>query len=119
HILGEVDRLADRVGIIHRGRLLEEFDAAALRQRQRSWLELSTRDCETAMATLTSRGFTAQSIGDAGLRLDAAEAAAHPDMVAQLLVDAGVPPTRLSVEREDLEAYFLRLTACMEGGIRE
>jgi len=33
----------------------------------------------------------------------------RPDEVATLLVAAGCPPTRLAVEREDLETYFLRL----------
>jgi hypothetical protein len=30
--------------------------------------------------------------------------------MATLLVKAGTPPTRLAVEQEDLEQYFLRLT---------
>jgi ABC-2 type transport system ATP-binding protein len=29
--------------------------------------------------------------------------------VATILVEAGCPPTRLAVEGEDLETYFLRL----------
>ncbi len=32
-----------------------------------------------------------------------------PDTVATLLVQAGCPPTRLVVEQEDLETYFLRI----------
>jgi ABC-2 type transport system ATP-binding protein len=33
-----------------------------------------------------------------------------PDEIAVLLVRAGTPPTRLAVEQENLEEYFLRLT---------
>ena len=33
-----------------------------------------------------------------------------PDEIAAFLVRAGTPPTRLAVEQEDLEEYFLRLT---------
>ena len=39
-----------------------------------------------------------------------ARAVDAPDEVATLLVNAGTPPIRLSVEQEDLEDYFLRLT---------
>ena len=35
HILGEVDLLADRIGIVHRGRLVEELDSDALEQQAR------------------------------------------------------------------------------------
>jgi ABC-2 type transport system ATP-binding protein len=32
-----------------------------------------------------------------------------PDEVAKLMVGAGVPPTQLLTDEEDLEHYFLRL----------
>ena len=114
HILGEVARLADRVGIIHQGCLLEELDAHTLRARRRGWLEVSARDLETAATVLASHGFMVQRNQDGGLRLEAADAVAHPDTVAEILVRGGVPPTKLSVEHEDLEDYFLRLTTEME-----
>ena len=37
-------------------------------------------------------------------------AVAAPDEVARVLVAAGIPPTRLAVEQDDLEQHFLRLT---------
>jgi ABC-2 type transport system ATP-binding protein len=39
----------------------------------------------------------------------------HPDAITSLLVQAGVPPTQVLVEEEDLEQYFLRLIG-MNGG---
>jgi ABC-2 type transport system ATP-binding protein len=41
--------------------------------------------------------------------LDEHRAVHAPDAIANQLVHAGCPPTRLAVEQEDLEAYFLRL----------
>ena len=43
HALAEVDRLATRVGVLHRGRLLEELDRAALARHRDARLEVAAR----------------------------------------------------------------------------
>ena len=43
------------------------------------------------------------------------EAIKHPEVIASQLVKAGVPPTQLLVEEEDLEQYFLRMVG-IDGG---
>lgn len=109
HILTEVDRLATRIGIIHLGCVLEELAAdqlAALRARR---LEIEVRNLDDARRTLSTAGF-AVSVRDQTLIMQDARAIEAPDAVATILVQAGTPPTRLAVEQEDLEAYFLRLT---------
>ena len=108
HVLAEVARLATRIGIIHDGRLVQEFPAVDLDRRVRRWLETATRDDAAASRALTAAGFTIDM--DAGaLRLRDERAVDAPDEVATLLVSAGCPPIRLAVEREDLETYFLRV----------
>ena len=61
HILGEVDLLANRIGIVHRGRLVEELDSAALEQRRDRRLEVGTRDLGAAETALLAAGLTPQS----------------------------------------------------------
>ena len=39
----------------------------------------------------------------------------RPDEIAAILARAGLPPTHLVVDEEDLEQYFLRLVG-MDGG---
>ena len=51
-----------------------------------------------------------------GLALEAPWAVEHPETVATALVEAGEPPTRLTVSEEDLETYFLRLVTTGETG---
>jgi ABC-2 type transport system ATP-binding protein len=41
----------------------------------------------------------------------------HPEEINRSLVNAGTPPTRLWIDEEDLEHYFLRLVG-MDGGIK-
>jgi ABC-2 type transport system ATP-binding protein len=117
HILGEVARLATRIGIIHRGRLLEQLDAAELERRQARRLVVDTRDRPAAGRVLTAAGFTAaRHDGDGAFELADQRAVERPDEIAKLLVRAGVPPVTLRVERDDLERHFLRLIRAEDGG---
>jgi ABC-2 type transport system ATP-binding protein len=109
HILTEVDRLASRIGIIHKGRLIEELEAEKMEELRSRRLEIKTRDLDAAKTALVNSGFTVKT-GEGALFLTDVRALEAPDEVAALLVRAGAPPTKLSVEQEDLEAYFLRLT---------
>ncbi|MFF0902879.1 UNVERIFIED_CONTAM: ABC transporter ATP-binding protein [Kocuria sp. CPCC 205316] len=108
HILGEVARVATRIGVLHRGGLLDEFATAALPGRVRRHLELSTRDDARAVRVLAAAGFAARR-GPRTVLLEDLRATDRPDDVSAALVHGGVPPTGLAVVREDLEAYFLRL----------
>jgi ABC-2 type transport system ATP-binding protein len=109
HILSEVDRLATRIGIIHQGRLLEELEAEQLETLRSRRLEIQARQIEQAQNILVQAGYAVR-VSDNTLCLFEARALDAPDEVATLLVRAGTPPTRLVVEQEDLEDYFLRLT---------
>lgn len=110
HILTEVDRLATRIGIIHKGRLIEELEAEKLEELRSRRLEVKTRDLERAERALTEAGFKLKVV-DGSIYLAESRAFDAPDDVAALLVRAGAPPTRLAVEQEDLEQHFLKLTA--------
>lgn len=109
HILGEVSRLAQRIGIIHRGRLLQELDVAELERNRRQRLVIRTRDMQAARAVLIASGFSATVTQDNLIEVKDARAIEYPDDIATRLVNVGHPPTMLNVEQEDLEHYFLRL----------
>ena len=102
HVLAEVDRVATRVGVLHRGRLVEELDAAALERRRARRLAVDARDRAAARAALVGAGYAVADAPDGPLLLADARAVAAPDDVATVLVRAGAPPTRLAVEQEDL-----------------
>ncbi|MFF0989697.1 ABC transporter ATP-binding protein [Kocuria nitroreducens] len=108
HILGEVARVATRIGVLHRGGLIDQFATADLPDRVRRHLELTTRDDARAVRVLAAAGFEAHR-GPGAVVLGEARATDRPDAVAAALVHGGVPPTGLAVVREDLETYFLRL----------
>jgi ABC-2 type transport system ATP-binding protein len=120
HILAEVDRLATKVGIVHRGRLIEELDGDALGRHRDPRLEVLTRDLDTAERALRAAGYApergAMSDGEIGLELREPAALSSPDAVARLLVAADCPPTHLAVSRETLEDHFVRRTAEADAG---
>lgn len=115
HILAEVSRLVQRVGIIHQGRLLQELDMAELERNRRRRLVVRTRDCQTACAILRGAQFSAAVAPDGAIIIMDSAAIECPDDIATRLVQAGHAPIMLNVEEEDLEQYFLRLVGATGG----
>jgi len=115
HILAEVSRLAQRIGIIHHGRLLKEMSIEELERNRKKRLIINTRDNASAMRILTAAGYPAKIMSDASIELTNEQAIVHPDDINSVLVKAGTPPMKLLVEEEDLEQYFLRLVAVNKG----
>src|SRR5260370_32475475 len=67
HILAEVSRLAQRIGILHQGSLLQELDVDELEQRRRRRLLLRARDMEAAPLALAPAGHPAETLRDGTL----------------------------------------------------
>jgi ABC-2 type transport system ATP-binding protein len=109
HILTEVDRLATRIGLIHKGRLIEELDTEALEKLRSKRLEIKTRNLGAAQSCLQGAGYQL-SLEHEAILIEDSRAIEHPDEIAELLVNAGVPPTRLAVEQQNLEDHFLQIT---------
>jgi ABC-2 type transport system ATP-binding protein len=110
HILTEVDKLADRIGIVHRGRLIEELYADRLEEIRSLQLTIHTHDLVKSQAVLLSNQYKTVTIDDSRLIVKDKGAVESPELIATILVQAGTPPTHLAVEQENLEEYFLRLT---------
>ena len=109
HILTEVSRLAARIGIIHNGRLIEELEANQLEKLRAKRLEIRTHNLEGAQISLQSAGYK-PIIEEESMFLDEPHAIENPDSIAQMLVNAGAPPTHLAVIQQDLEEHFMQLT---------
>jgi ABC-2 type transport system ATP-binding protein len=111
HNLPEVDRLAGRIGIIHKGKLIEELDSESMERLRAHRLEIQSRDLPAAAAALRTAGYQVREEMEQGrLLLFEKNAIESPDEIARFLVTVGAAPTRLAVEQEELEHHFLRLT---------
>jgi ABC-type multidrug transport system ATPase subunit len=110
HLLDEVEHLADRVGIVHNGTLVEEVDSRELQENGRLVVEIDVDDVAGAERVLREKlGLVdLQRSGAATLRVSDRNAEAAP--IARALVGAGISLRRLAPLGEDLERHFMRLT---------
>jgi len=110
HILAEVEKLATRIGIIHRGRLVRELSLEEIEAMSRQYLELRVSDASRACFLLESKlGVTDYKVTEpGGLRiyekLDQAQA------VNRELVTSGIGVHESRLMKDSLEEYFLRVT---------
>ena len=115
HILGEISKFATRIGIIHEGRLMRELNTDQLERLLHKRLIVNARDKEAVQLKLINHGYSVNLSKDGNLEITDHEAINHPEKIASILVHAGLSPTLLKVEEEDLESYFLRTT---EGNLK-
>lgn len=115
HILAEVARLAGRIGIIHNGQLIQELNMEDLEKNRLRKLFIQTRDNLQALNILHAFGKTESVPLNGSIVLADSQSVNFPDTINRELVAAGISPTRLYVEEEDLEQYFLRLVGMGEG----
>jgi ABC-2 type transport system ATP-binding protein len=110
HILAEVAHLADRIGIVHEGRLLQELDFDELRARTRAYLDIGVSEPDQAADLLREHlGLDRiERTPEGGLRVF--DGSDRGPEIARALVGAGLDLTRLAPSEEDLESYFMRLT---------
>jgi ABC-2 type transport system ATP-binding protein len=113
HILAEVARLADRVGIVHGGKLIEELGSGELRAKARTYVAISVSSPERAISLLADRLGVVSVERTAEGMLRAFDGIDRTAEIARLLVGDGLELTHLSLEEEDLEAYFMRLTGAV------
>jgi ABC-2 type transport system ATP-binding protein len=109
HNLGEISRIAARIGIINKGILIQEIDADKLGLMLEKKLFIDVRDRIGASKCLLKNGYEIGSTGEGLLMISDPGANEKPDEINKLLVSSGFPPFLLMVEREDLESYFLRI----------
>jgi ABC-type multidrug transport system ATPase subunit len=107
HLMSEVEQVCDRVGVISRGRLVNEGTMDDLRGREGLWLRADPID-EAERLLESLRAVDEVERDDDGLHVAAAPAAA-PEL-NRLLVEAGIAVSELRPERASLEDVFLELT---------
>jgi len=112
HILSEVAHLADRIGIVHEGRLLEELNRAQLLAKENPCVEVTTSDLDRARTLLEAIGFARLEARDGWLRIF--DAPGREAEVARAIVGGGLDLRSMNTTHEDLESYFLRMTGGIE-----
>ena len=110
HILAEVAHLADRIGIVHNGKLLEELSADELHTKARKYVDIQVSDAKRAAGLLGKKLGISEIEQMDGKSLRVIDGFGHLADISRLLVTEGLELTRLTPVEEDLEAHFMRLT---------
>jgi len=108
HLLGEVQQICDRVGVISGGRLIAESTVAELRGQAALVIAAAPLDVAARRAVQLLGADRVQVVG-AELRLTAGEAEAAE--INRELVAAGVEVSELRREERSLEEVFLEMTS--------
>jgi ABC-type multidrug transport system ATPase subunit len=107
HLMGEVEQICDRVGVISNGTLVGEGTVDELRGGESLWVRADPLEkAERLLRAL--RGVEPAGRVDGGLRITADPAAAPA--INRALVQAGIAVSELRPERASLEKVFLELT---------
>ena len=121
HKLEEISKIATRIVIIHEGRLIREVESKELDLHLEKRLLVSGSNNKAMKEVLSAKGYQVNFKSDLEnkscyLELIDTKSVESSEEIATLLVNAGYPPKILTVEKEDLENYFLRiLNDCNRG----
>ena len=107
HLLGEVEQICDRVGVIRHGKLIAEGTVADLRGEAKLLVRANPLEQAQRLAEQLYGNERVKVIDDAlVLAIDPAQAAE----IARVLVTAGVALSELRPVKRSLEATFMELT---------
>lgn len=114
HILSEIEPVADMVGVIHHGRMIQEISMKEIEQMSLAYIELTTTDTERAACVMNDKlGLTNFKILENG-EVRIYDVSVSMQELSKTLALNDVAVTALGRKTDNLENYFLKITA--EGG---
>ncbi|MCM1183373.1 MAG: ABC transporter ATP-binding protein [Roseburia sp.] len=109
HILNEMEQLADWIGVLHAGRLLEETSMRELYRQNRRYVELAVSDVnKAAMVLERAHGISDYEVIDKG-RLRLYEQLDSRAQINAALVREGISVDGISLREGTLEDWFAGL----------
>lgn len=110
HILSEIEHLASEIGVIHKGKLLEEIDYAELQKRNKKHLQIKVNDDKKACFLLENK----LNINDFEVSekntLKVYENLNKGSQIAKLFIDNDIELHQMFLSVDNLEDYFVKLT---------
>jgi len=106
HVLSEIEQLADVIGVMHKGQLIEEVDMPELRKRNRQYVEFVVSDVNTA-ALLLERQFNISdyTVCDNSI-IRVYDCIDKRGEINKCFVSKDLSVTTVHVSEEKLEDYF-------------
>ncbi|GLC31996.1 ABC transporter ATP-binding protein [Clostridium omnivorum] len=109
HILSEIEQLADRIGIIHHGTMIEELDYNTIQQKNRHSIEIITNDVKKATFLLTEKLGINNFIVDDFNKIKIYERLNESSKINLILSQNNVEIESINIKKDSLEDYFITL----------
>lgn len=110
HILSEIQQMATKIGIIHKGELLEEIEYDELQKRNRHYINIRVDNDKKASIILEKELNISDYVVWEKNNLRVYEDLEQASKINKILVSNELCVDELSVKVDSLEDYFLRLT---------
>ncbi len=115
HILDELGKLADSYGIIHEGRLIDEFTTDELNDRCGKYVTIRTDNDGQAVSLLRQMGYADAALDNDGvIRIE--NATENTILINKNLVNAGIGVKEITIKNISLEDYYLSVTGGEHNG---
>lgn len=116
HILGEVQQLASKICIIHKGILLEEIGYEDIEKKNRHYLNIKVNDDKKACVLLEKDlNISDYEVSEENV-IRVYEKLNQPAEISKILVNNNVLIDELSMKNDNLEDHFIRLTGGATNG---
>ena len=109
HILGEIALLASRIGIIHHGSIIDEFETNDLSQRCKKHLEIKTNSTDETFNILKKNNYSKIELNNNIIHVSDEIAIHNPHQIADLIHNHNIKLLELRLAEENLEEYFIRI----------
>ncbi|MER2261472.1 MAG: ABC transporter ATP-binding protein [Psychrobacillus sp.] len=114
HILGEIEQLADTIGVINNGKLIQEISLEQLTHSQTDYIELIVQDIQKTSFLLSEKLLLVnfKLVDDHCIRIY--DSTLTPQMISKVLYEHNIEIEAISKKTSTLEDYFLKL---VNGGV--
>lgn len=113
HILGEIEQIADTIGVINKGKLLEEVSMSDIRETNQEYLEIQVNDSKKAALILEGKMciLNFKILDNNFIRIY--EAGIAQNDLTKTLIHNNIEINSITRKNNSLEDYFMKL---MDGG---
>lgn len=114
HILGEIEQIADTIGIIHNGRLINELSMSNVNLNQTNYIEMIVDDGKKAAFILENKlAITNFKLMDAHC-IRIYDSTVSQKVISKALIEQDIEIEAINKKTSSLENYFLKL---INGGV--
>ncbi|PEB54354.1 bacitracin ABC transporter ATP-binding protein [Bacillus pseudomycoides] len=110
HILSEIEQLAEKIGIIHKGKLLKELDSKTIRDMNKHYIEFQVINDKMAIHLLEKElNIRNYQVVEPGI-IRIYENSHDSITINKMFIQNNIDVKKLNISKDTLEDFFIRLT---------